>query len=129
MINPETIPSEVTAEALFPAATFSANVNGTGLDIKDYLGKIKVTASFGAAADNNQAIDAVIEHSDELAANYTETDVEFAPVIANAAAEVQSVAVDTRATKRYIRVAATRAAAGNGRPVAIIATGKKQVTA
>lgn len=128
-LNPETIPSEVTAENIFPAATFTTNANSGSLDIKDYLGKVKVTMSFGAAANDNQAADVVIQHSDEASANFTATGVEFDDIAANAAAGVQSVAVDTRKTKRYIRAALTRSAAGNGRGIAIVASGKKQVTA
>lgn len=129
-MTPETIPSELASENLFLIA-FTANGNGTGVDIKDYIGKIKVDLNAAAAANDNQGIAVALETSDEADANYAAFDpaLAFTTLAANAAAQVQSISLDTRLAKRYVRVAALEAAAGNSRLVSVTLTGKKQVTA
>jgi hypothetical protein len=130
-MTPETIPSELTSVSLF-AGTFTANQHSLdGIDIKDYLGKIKVTLDSSVASGNNQAVNVKLQTSDELAANYADFDpaVAFANVAANSAAQIQSIEVDTRKAKRYIRAHATAPAAGNGRAISVVATGKRQLKA
>ena len=126
----ETIPSELTAESLY-AGTFTTNVTATGVDIRDYIGKIKVVLDASAAANDNQAVNVSLETSNELSANYVAFDpaLAFANIAANGAAQLQQTAIDTRLARRYVRAVLTRAAAGNGRAVSVTITGKKQVTA
>lgn len=130
MLNPETFPSEVTSESLY-AGTFTSNTNATGVDLTDYIGKLKVVLNAAAAADNNQAVSVELQESDELAANYTAiaSGLQPAALIANAAASLQELEVDTRANKKYLRAVLTESAAGNGRAVSITLCGKKQITA
>lgn len=130
-LNPETLPGEVTTESLY-ADTFSTNVTTLdGVDIGDYIGKIKVTLNAGAGANNNQAVDVTLQTSAESNANFAAFDpaISFTAIAANAAATVQSIEVDTRVASRYLRPVLTRSAAGNGRAVSVTITGKKQVTA
>lgn len=130
-VNPETIPGELTTKSLY-ADTFTTNVtNLNGIDTRDYLGKLKVVMNAGDATNDNQAANVKLQHSAEVNANFEDFDpgISFEPLIANAEGETQSLAVDTRMTKRYLRPVLTRAAAGNGRAISITATGKEQVNA
>ena len=126
-LNPETLPSEVTAESLY-AGIYESNTDLTGVDVKDYLGKLKVTFNASAAADDNQAALAVLQESAESNANFTDLNITLANIAANGAATFASAAVDTRATKRYVRAHVT-SANGNGRAISITINGKKQVSA
>lgn len=130
-INPETIPSEVTTESLY-VDEFSTNVTDLdGIDLRDYLGKVKVVLNAGDATNDNQAANVKLQQSDESNANFEDFDpaIAFDNIIANADAGTQALALDTRTTKRYVRAHITRTAAGNGRAISVTATGKKQVSA
>lgn len=129
-LNPETIPGELTTESLY-VDTFSTNTNLEGIDISQYIGKLKVTLNAGAATNNNQAANVSLQTGPEVNANFAAFDpsVAFGAIIANAAATSESLEVDTRVAGKFLRAAIVRAAAGNGRPISITLTGKKQETA
>lgn len=129
-INPETIPGDLTGASI-AALTFTSNSTALdGVDIRDYLGKLKVTLSAGAAADNNQAVTVKLQTSAVVNANFADFDpaVAFTAIAANGAASYQEAIVDTRVAKRYLRAHLT-GANGNGRAVTVSLVGKKQVKA
>jgi len=130
-VNVETIPTELTSEALL-AATVTTNVaNLDGIDIKDYIGKLKVVLAAGVGANDNQGATVSLQHSAVSNTAFEAFDPAIAcpAIAANGGATIASVAVDTRATKRYLRAVVATAANGNGRAITVTATGKKQVTA
>lgn len=129
-LNPETLPSEVTTESLY-VDTFTANTNLAGVDISQYIGKLKVTLNAGVGANNNQSVIASLQTGAESAANFAAFDpaIAFTNIAVNGAATSQSLVVDTRVAGKYLRAAVGESADGNGRAVSITLTGKKQVTA
>lgn len=129
-MNPETLPGEVTTASLY-VDTFTANSNLTGVDISDYIGKIKVTLNAGAGLNDNQAANASLETGAESNANFAAFDpaIAFTAIAVNGAATTQSLEVDTRVAGKYLRAALVESAAGNGRAISITITGKKQVGA
>ena len=128
-MTPETIPGTLTPVSLINQ-TVTANVtNLDGVDIRDYKGKLQVVLTAGAATNDDQSAAVKLQHSDEANANFVDFDpaVTFTSIAANGGAALESIALDTRVAKRYVRAHVT-AASGDGRPVAVIGTGIKRVT-
>lgn len=75
-------------------------VNGNGVDVSAYEGKLKVTLSVGAFSGTN--VDVKIQDSADDSTYADVTDGAFTSVTgANA---FESIAIDTRAVQKYIRV-------------------------
>ena len=111
-LNPETLPSEVTSVFLDRG---TANGNGTGVDITDFIGKILVTVDTAATTGTYS-----LETSDVVGSGYAA----FDPAIEVAAgAGLTSLTVDTRVAKQFIRL--VRGGTHNGAFSAVI-VGKKQ---
>jgi hypothetical protein len=129
-MSPDTLPSETTAESLY-IASFTANTDLTGVDVKDYIGKVKVILNAAAATNDNQPANVSIQTSDESNANFAafSTAVAFTAIAVNGAATTESIEFDTRLAKRYVRAHVVESAAGNSRDISVVLVGKKQITA
>lgn len=127
-LNPETLPGEVESESLY-AGTFTTNETGlNGIDIGDYIGKVKVVLDAGAGTNDNQAANVSLQTGAEVNANFAVFDpaIAFDAIAANGAAQTQALEVDTRVAGKYLRAHLVRASAGNGRAISVTITGKKQ---
>jgi hypothetical protein len=115
-------------ELLAPAAPTST-ATGTGVDITGYEGVIKISQHVGVVSGTLPTLDGTIETSDSVSTGYTAiTGAAFTRVIATGS--VQSLGVDVRACKKYIRYVGT--IGGSGTPtfnVAVVAQGQKQYNA
>jgi len=102
----------------------TSTVTGTGVDVRDYQGVLKVIQQVGAIA-NTPTLDGKIQDSADNSnwadvSGYTFTQV-------TAADNIQTLGVDTRKVRRYIRYVGT---IGGGTPnlnMAVNAVGQKQV--
>lgn len=119
----------MTTVSLLANAARTANVAGSLVDIKDFVGKLRVIQDAGAitAGDNNSTYTVYIQHADDNNASNAVN----ANITLTAASNVASVVtsdVDTRALKRYIRVVGN-IAGGNSPsfPIGITASGYKEV--
>lgn len=113
---------QLTAIEILPADDRSTSADGTGVDISGFIGRIQFTLSSEGknTGDNDATLDIHLETSDELSANYTDVtsvngDTAFTQVGLTAAFE--SIAVDTRNLKKYVR--AVVAIAGGSSPAFI----------
>lgn len=119
----------LTTVTLLANAARTANVAGTLVDIKDFVGKIRVIQDAGAitAGDANSTYTVHIEHSDDSNASNA-VDANITLTAASNAASVVVSDVDTRAVKRYVR-AVGNIAGGNSPsfPIGLTISGYKEI--
>src|SRR3989304_6036473 len=97
--------NELTAIEILPPAARTATANGGGVDLQGYVGSLKLILDSAAGTGTTPTMDVKIQDS---ADNTTFADVSgltFTQVVG--AASLQSLGVDTRAVKRYIRAVST----------------------
>jgi len=109
---------------LAQADEVTASVDGTGVDISEYIGTIKVSVSVNAVSGTTPTLDGKIQDSPD---DSTWADVSGATITQVTTTDsFQEIKVDTRGVDKYIRYVDT---AGGTSPVyrrAAIAVGRKQ---
>lgn len=118
----------LTTVSLLANAARTANVAGSGVDIKDFVGKVRVIQDAGAitAGDDNSTYTVYIQHSDDdNASNYVNANITL--TAASNVASVVTEDIDTRAVKRWIRPVGN-IAGGNSPsfPIGITLSGYKE---
>jgi hypothetical protein len=112
------------AVELLPAARRTSTTNGSGVDVRDYHGRGKVTLSTGTVTGTTPTQDVKIQDSADNSA--------FADLSPNLAFVQQTVAgkqeiqVDLDTVRRYIRAVATIAGTTPSFDSAVILTARKQ---
>jgi len=108
------------------AGTYTADANGAGADLQGYQGVLKIVLDSGAGGGTTPTLDVKIQDS---ADNSTFADVlgKVFTQVTDASASIQSLAIDTRAVKRYIRAALTITGTGATFGLAVVAVGQKQI--
>ena len=108
------------------AGTYTADANGAGADLQGYQGVLKIVLDSGAGGGTTPTLDVKIQDS---ADNSTFADVlgKVFTQVTDASASIQSLAIDTRAVKRYIRVALTITGTSPTFGLAVAAVGQKQI--
>jgi len=112
---------ELLASSL-TAGTYTVSENGTGIDLQGYQGVLKIVLDSGAGVGT---LDVKIQDSTD---NLTFADVSgkvFTQV--TDIASIQSLAIDTRAVRRYIRAVLTIAGTSPTFGLAVVAVGQKQI--
>ena len=108
------------------AGTYTADANGAGADLQGYQGVLKIVLDSGAGGGTTPTLDVKIQDS---ADNSTFADVlgKVFTQVTGASASIQSLAIDTRAVRRYIRavIAITGTSPTFGLAVAVV--GQKQI--
>jgi len=111
--------------ASLAAGTYTADAEEAGMDLQGYQGVSKVVLNSGAGGGTTPTLDAKIQDS---ADNSTFADIPgkvFTQVTGNAS--IQSLAIDTRAVKRYIRADLTITGTSPTFGLAVTAVGQKQI--
>jgi hypothetical protein len=91
-----------TITSLVPAARLSADAYSTGVDISRMIGEVAVHESVSAVSGVVPTLQTTIQESDD---NTSFTDVTGGAFTARAAANAEeTIYLDTRALKKYIRV-------------------------
>ena len=104
------------------AGTYTADATGAGADLQGYQGVLKIVLDSGVGTGT---LNVKIQDS---ADNSTFADVSgkaFTQVTDSAS--IQSLAIDTRAVKRYIRAALTITGTGATFGLAVVVAGQKQI--
>lgn len=102
--------SPVTVEPLLAMSARAASVNGTGVDMKDYLGIGKVILDAALGTGTTPTLDVKLQHSDDdgVADTYTDiTDGDFDQVTDALGNGVQEKKIDLDAVRRYVRAVVT----------------------
>ena len=118
------IHGELLASSL-AAGTYTADANGAGADLQGYQGVLKIVLDSGAGGGTTPTLDVKIQDSTD---NLTFADVSgkvFTQVTDSAS--IQSLAIDTRAVRRYIRVALAITGTSPTFGLAVAAVGQKQI--
>lgn len=90
--------------SLRPAAR-TASANGTGVDLQQYQGRVKVTQEIGTVSGTSPTCATKIQDSADNSSFADVTGLTFTGVTASDQSE--SIAVDTRLVRRYIRAVQT----------------------
>ena len=108
------------------AGTYTADASGAGADLQGYQGVLKIVLDSGAGGGTTPTLDVKIQDS---ADNSTFADVlgKVFTQVTGASASIQSLAIDTRAVKRYIRAALTITGTSPTFGLAVVAAGQKQI--
>ena len=115
---------ELLASSL-AAGTYTVSADGAGIDLQGYQGVLKVVLNSGAGGGTTPTLDVKIQDS---ADNISFTDIigkTFVQVGADAS--LQSLGIDTRGVKRYIRAALTITGTSPTFGLAVVAAGQKQI--
>lgn len=89
-----------------PEGEVSSTVTGSAVDIRGFIGNIKVTQDVGTATGTSETLDGKIQDSADGSTGWADvTGATFTQVTDSD--DVQSISVETRATKRYIRYVGT----------------------
>ena len=108
------------------AGTYTADANGVGADLQGYQGVLKIVLDSGAGGGTTPTLDVKIQDS---ADNSTFADVlgKVFTQVTGASASIQSLAIDTRAVRRYIRAVLTIAGTSPTFGLAVVVVGQKQI--
>lgn len=121
------IKTETTATALIVPVTITSNTNGTGFDTQPYAANMVVDLSVSAGTGTTPTLDVKIQDS---ADNSTFADV--SPAIAftqsTTTANIQSISVDKRLVRRYVRAVSTVSGTTPSYIVSANIRGYKQIT-
>ena len=107
------------------AGTYIANVDGAGVDLQGYQGVLKVILNSGAGGGTTPTLDAKIQDSADNSAFADIPGKVFGQV--TGIASIQSLAIDTRTVKRYIRVALAITGTSPTFGLAVTTVGQKQI--
>lgn len=122
--------SEYTVNALLAPASRTASANGTGVDLKNYVGRAKVILhSAAAAAGTSPTLDVKIQDSADNS-SFADLDPAVAFSQVTNAASLQEVSLDLDKVRRYVRAVAT--IGGTDTPTFVssaVLIGRKQVAA
>ena len=125
MIDPN---SELTTVEVLASAARTANVNGSAIDIKDFIGKCQVTLHSGditAGDDNSTYTVALLSSTDNNISNASALNINVA---ASNVGAVQTVSVDTRVANQYLFAQGNISGANSPSfPLGVTLTGTKQI--
>ena len=107
------------------AGTYTVNADGAGVDLQDYQGVLKVILNSGAGGGTTPTLDAKIQDSADNSAFADIPGKVFTQV--TGVASIQFLGIDTRAVRRYIRVALTIGGTSPTFGFAVTAVGQKQI--
>lgn len=112
---------------LFGAATRTVTGNGTGIDMKDFVGQAAVVLDSAAGTGTTPTLDVKIQDSDD---NATFADVSPAVAFAqvtSAGVSVQRIGINTDSLRRFIRAVATIGGTTPSFVFSVNLVGRKQV--
>ena len=107
------------------AGTYTADANGAGADLQGYQGVLKIVLDSGAGGGTTPTLDVKIQDS---ADDSSFTDVMGKTFVQiTTIASLQSLGIDTRAVRRYIRAVIAITGTSPTFGLAVIAVGQKQI--
>lgn len=103
----------------------TATFNATGLDLKDYIGNVLVVQNVGTVSGTSPTLDGTIEDSADNSTFAAVTGYAFTQVTASNS--TQTMNVDTRKVRRYIRYTGTIGGTSPSFTMGVTIHGLKQV--
>jgi hypothetical protein len=114
----------LSVEASFRAAARTATANGTGVDIQQFQGRVKVIQEIGTVSGTTPTCDCKIQDSEDNSSFADVTGLTFTQVTAQN--NLQSIAVDSRKVRRYIRAVWTIAGTTPSFTGTVLVVGQKK---
>ncbi len=121
--------SEMTVNSLLAPAARTASANGTGVDLKNYIGRAKVILHSTIGTGTAPTLDVKIQDS---ADNSTFADIDPAVAftqVTDAAASLQEISLDLDKVRRYGRAVTSIAGTTPSFTGNVVLVGRKQVAA
>ncbi len=117
--------NELTTLTLSNVAARTSTVTGSAVDLLGYIGKIKILQIVGTVSGTTPTLDGKIQDSADGSTGWADvTGATFTQ--ATASDDVQSIGLDTRAVKRYIRYVGTIGGTTPSFAMGVVAEGQKQ---
>lgn len=130
-MNDQNIGTHLQTIDLLPQQAVTADGNGTGIDVTQFVGAIAVMLACKAAAGTSPTLDVKLQESDTLGSGYTDiagATFTQATDAGSSAATLEKIVVNVDSAKKYIRAVAD--IGGSASPqflVTCVAVGVKQV--
>lgn len=117
-----------SVEEILPGVRVTATGNGTGVDVKDYVGKAKVVLISSAGGGTSPTLDVKLQDSPDNSAWTDISGATFAQVT-DAADSTEAISVDLNNADRYIRAVKTVTGTSPTFDCGVCMVGVKQVSA
>jgi hypothetical protein len=111
-----------------PAAVTTTAALGQVIDLQGFQGRIKLALAIGAVTGTTPTLDIKVQDCDTSGGTYADVSpaTAFAQKVTASANTVDSLAVDTRAVRRYVKLYATAGGTTPSFTLGITAIGQKQ---
>lgn len=113
-------------EVIAPARK-TATANGSAIDIREYVGDLKVVLSTSAGGGTSPTLNVKMQESDASGGTYTDISGAAFTQVTGAADSTEAITIRAGATKRYIRGVLTIAGTSPTFDMALVAVGVKQM--
>lgn len=112
-----------------PAAVTATGALGQAIDLQGYQDKVKLTAVIGAVTGTTPTLDIKVQDCDTVGGTYADVSpaTAFPQKLAANANTVDSIGVDTRAVRRFIKLYGTVGGTTPNFTVGVAVVGQKQV--
>jgi hypothetical protein len=107
----------------------TATATGSAIDLRDYVGDIKVILSTSAGGGADHTLNVKLTECDTSGGSYTDVAGAAFTEVTNAADATESLTVSADSLKRYVKAVATIAGTEPTFDMALVAVGVKQVRA
>jgi hypothetical protein len=116
------------ASMVSPAAVTASGALGTYLDLQPYSGKVRVTLNIGAVTGTTPTLDIKAQDCDTSGGSYADlaTPVAFAQKVTASANTNDSIVLDTRACRRFVKLYGTAGGTSPNFTLSVVAIGQKQ---
>jgi len=102
-------------------------VTGSAIDLKDYVGDLKVILSTSAGGGADHTLDVKLTECDTSGGTYTDVSGAAWTQVTDAADSTEAITVNVDGLKRYVKAVATIAGTSPTFDMALVAVGMKQV--
>lgn len=113
-------------EVLAPARK-TASENGSAIDLRDYVGDVKVILSTSAGGGTTPTLDVKLQESDATGSGFTDISGADFTQVTDAADSTEAIVISADSNKRYLRAVTTIAGTSPTFDMALVAVGLKQV--
>lgn len=116
---------DATVANLIPTTAMTSTTTGTGIDVTDYDGRVKVVLDSTAGGGADHTMDVKLQESDD---DSTYTDISGATFtqVTNAAVALEDIHLNIGETKQYVRAVATLAGTSPAFTASVNFIGHKQ---
>lgn len=113
-------------EVVAPARK-TASENGSAIDLRDYVGDVKVILSTSAGGGTTPTLDVKLQESDATGSGFTDISGAAFAQVTDAADSTEAIVISADSNKRYLRAVVTIDGTNPTFDMALVAVGLKQV--